>query len=62
MDSSEEEELLLGFILLNDKRKKQKNKETSILGSWDISPAWKTASVFKSSSWAHLGDREYCFK
>ena len=40
MDSSEEEELFqLGFIVLDDKRKKKKNKETLILGSWDISPA-----------------------
>ena len=52
MDSSEEEELfLLGFILLDDKKRKE-NKEMSILGSCDISPAWKKSSAFKSSLWA----------
>ena len=50
MDSSEEKELfLLGFILLDDKRKKKSRNVD--LGLWDISPAWKTRSDFKSS-WA----------
>ena len=62
MDSSEEKELfLLGFILLDDKRKKN-NQETSIWVCEIFHQRERQGVISNLLRELQLGDREYYFK